>query len=62
MEHDEAMMLEAAMFGGIPDGAAYRFSACFVWQPRQEILSSDKKRIKLHLDKETITLDTNPDT
>ncbi|KAF3325039.1 Plant UBX domain-containing protein 8 [Carex littledalei] len=26
MEHDEAMMLEAAMFGGIPDGAAYRFS------------------------------------
>lgn len=26
MEHDEAMMLEAAMFGGIPDGTAYRFS------------------------------------
>lgn len=38
-------------------------SACFVWQPRQEILSSNKKRIKLHLDKETITLlDTNPYT
>ncbi|KAK3122339.1 hypothetical protein QOZ80_8BG0668310 [Eleusine coracana subsp. coracana] len=25
-EHDEAVMLEAAMFGGIPEGAAYPFS------------------------------------
>ncbi|XP_073011668.1 plant UBX domain-containing protein 8 isoform X1 [Typha latifolia] len=25
-EHDEAVMLEAAMFGGIPEGTAYRFS------------------------------------
>ncbi|KAK9147749.1 hypothetical protein Scep_006506 [Stephania cephalantha] len=24
-EHDEAVMLEAALFGGIPEGAAYRF-------------------------------------
>ncbi|KAL0408337.1 UNVERIFIED_CONTAM: Plant UBX domain-containing protein 8 [Sesamum radiatum] len=24
-EHDEALMLEAAMFGGIPDGGGYRF-------------------------------------
>ena len=25
MEHDEAVMLEAAMFGGIQEGAGYRF-------------------------------------
>lgn len=25
-EHDEALMLEAAMFGGIPEGAPYPFS------------------------------------
>lgn len=25
MEHDEAVMLEAAMFGGIPEGAGYSF-------------------------------------
>ncbi|KAL6005604.1 hypothetical protein ACLOJK_006174 [Asimina triloba] len=25
-EHDEAVMLEAALFGGIPDGTAYRFA------------------------------------
>ncbi|XP_077248565.1 plant UBX domain-containing protein 8-like [Tasmannia lanceolata] len=25
VEHDEAVMLEAALFGGIPEGAAYRF-------------------------------------
>ncbi|KAF5192076.1 hypothetical protein FRX31_018336 [Thalictrum thalictroides] len=24
-EHDEAVMLEAALFGGIPEGTAYRF-------------------------------------
>lgn len=24
-EHDEAVMLEAAMFGGIPEGTGYRF-------------------------------------
>ncbi|CAL9058053.1 plant UBX domain-containing protein 8-like isoform X1 [Musa acuminata AAA Group] len=30
-EHDEAVMLEAAMFGGIPDGTSYRFG----YPPRQ---------------------------
>lgn len=26
LEHDEAVMLEAALFGGIPEGTAYRFA------------------------------------
>jgi hypothetical protein len=37
-EHDEAVMLEAAMFGGIPEGAAYQFSlpthGCSIRYPR----------------------------
>ncbi|XP_058086722.1 plant UBX domain-containing protein 8-like isoform X2 [Magnolia sinica] len=34
-EHDEAVMLEAALFGGIPEGAAYRFA-----HPHHQVLET----------------------
>jgi len=36
-EHDEAVMLEAAMFGGIPEGGTYNFS-----YPHHHALHSDR--------------------
>lgn len=38
-EHDEAVMLEAAIFGGIPEGASYHFE-----YPRHQVLPSNFDR------------------
>ncbi|KAF5193671.1 Plant ubx domain-containing protein [Thalictrum thalictroides] len=38
-EHDEAVMLEAALFGGVPEGTAYRFG----YQPQESMqMGSDR--------------------
>ncbi|KAF9616905.1 hypothetical protein IFM89_032867 [Coptis chinensis] len=40
-EHDEAVMLEAALFGGIPEGTAYRFA----YPPQEQIQAGSDRGV-----------------